>query len=346
MDVTISEESLLPLPSDQDCVFGPSTSIKKTKSLSPDTKADINAQEKGFQILKKYRERIKYSGMDQIIPNLFVGSLHDSLDDFQLTKYKIKRIVSIMTTFPQNDLPQHKNIKVLRIKIEDSSSEDVINHFPPVCEFIHAARLENEAVLIHCFMGNTEYDYQETPKVDCCDKMKDAIEVNTSKKIIEIETKFMDKIKIIENMMHDKIRRIEIRIENDQKKREKHFKLMTKKTNLFNGYEYIYVDEKADWYSAQSNCVVWGGNLVSIHSEQENEFVRRLNKNVIWSGLNDIQNESVWVYSDGTSARAFFNWKLNQPDNSEFNENCVEIDNFGKMSDIFCFMSRNYICKR
>uniref|UniRef100_A0A0K0FUZ7 AT07276p (inferred by orthology to a D. melanogaster protein) n=1 Tax=Strongyloides venezuelensis TaxID=75913 RepID=A0A0K0FUZ7_STRVS len=108
---------------------------------------------KGIEVLKKYRGRLFTSKMDEIIPNLFVGSLRDSIDINQLAKNKIKRIVSLMSYFSKQNHLHHSNIKVLKIQIEDKCCQDILKFVPMINTFIHEGRMNNEAVLIHCFVG-------------------------------------------------------------------------------------------------------------------------------------------------------------------------------------------------
>uniref|UniRef100_A0A0N5A1P4 C-type lectin domain-containing protein n=1 Tax=Parastrongyloides trichosuri TaxID=131310 RepID=A0A0N5A1P4_PARTI len=120
---------------------------------------------------------------------------------------------------------------------------------------------------------------------------------------------------------------------------------MTRKVHYFNNSEYIFVKDKVSWYAAEHSCTKWDGHLVSINSEAENDFVKKLHKNVVWIGLNDLQNEGEFINTDGTKLN-YCNWKIGAPDNKEHNENCVEHDSSGRMNDVFCFMARSYVCKR
>jgi hypothetical protein len=44
----------------------------------------------------------------------------------------------------------------------------------------------------------------------------------------------------------------------------------------------------------------------------------------IWLGINDIENEDVWVADDGLELN-YFNWMSAQPDNNGNNEHAVHI---------------------
>lgn len=51
---------------------------------------------------------------------------------------------------------------------------------------------------------------------------------------------------------------------------------MTKRIYRFGKAEYIYVDDKESWYSAEEQCEKWGGHLASIADAAENRFLRGL----------------------------------------------------------------------
>ncbi|XP_045898361.1 lactose-binding lectin l-2-like [Micropterus dolomieu] len=120
----------------------------------------------------------------------------------------------------------------------------------------------------------------------------------------------------------------------------------------FNGRYYKYVATQMTWADAELNCVSEGANLVSIHSLEEEDFVKSLTKNVdhevkarSWIGLSDVHKEGSWMWSDG-SAVDFDIWSPGQPDNARGNEHCVHINyvNDLKWNDIPCSMTRTSIC--
>ncbi|CEF68565.1 AT07276p [Strongyloides ratti] len=427
---------------------------KKENNVLKEEEVVDDKNRKSLDILKKYRKKLFTSSMDEIIPNLFVGSLRDSISIDQLAKNKIKRIVSLMSYFPKQDHPHHTNIKTLKIQVEDKCCQDILTFVPMINSFIHKGRMNNEACLIHCFIGasrsvtvtalyilsvttisynsvlslitskrlsaspnigfrmqlrkfsldlrDNEYrrlmlenddndeskekfeelfkndkkgnfpaeirclrqkltlclegnginynyhnyeNFKNPTNMSCCGKMREDIENIIYKKIEDIEGKFKNEIeKMIENY-EQKLKLINVKLENEQIKNERYIKLMTKKVHHFNNSEYIFIEDKVSWYAAEHACSKWDGHLVSFLSEEENNFVKMLHKTVIWTGLNDIQNEGNFIFTDNSETN-FINWKPGSPDNKEHNENCVEQDSYGKLNDIFCFMARPYICKR
>ncbi|KAG8005153.1 Lactose-binding lectin l-2 [Nibea albiflora] len=98
----------------------------------------------------------------------------------------------------------------------------------------------------------------------------------------------------------------------------------------FNGRCYKYVATHLTWADAELHCVSQKANLVSIHSEEEYNFIKDLTENFdhtqgpTWIGLSDTQKEGGWMWSDG-SAVDFVSWNRNEPNGQEF-ENCVHMN--------------------
>uniref|UniRef100_A0A3P9BIQ1 C-type lectin domain-containing protein n=1 Tax=Maylandia zebra TaxID=106582 RepID=A0A3P9BIQ1_9CICH len=96
----------------------------------------------------------------------------------------------------------------------------------------------------------------------------------------------------------------------------------------FNGRCYKYVATHMSWADAELYCVSQRANLVSIHSREEEEFVKSLIKNFdhaerwTWIGLSDIHKEGRWMWSDGCAV-SFVYWDTSEPNNSGTKEHCV-----------------------
>uniref|UniRef100_A0A3B3Z751 C-type lectin domain-containing protein n=1 Tax=Periophthalmus magnuspinnatus TaxID=409849 RepID=A0A3B3Z751_9GOBI len=95
---------------------------------------------------------------------------------------------------------------------------------------------------------------------------------------------------------------------------------------------FVYNGPKGySWPDSRHYCQAIKGDLVSLHSRADVEFVRNLNytkEHNIWIGLTRDQNFG-WAWTDKTSV-GFFNWAQNEP-NDAFHpgevaeENCVEM---------------------
>ncbi|XP_039671503.1 ladderlectin-like [Perca fluviatilis] len=119
----------------------------------------------------------------------------------------------------------------------------------------------------------------------------------------------------------------------------------------FNGRCYKYVATHLTWADAELHCVSQGGNLVSIHSLEEENFVKSLIRNfdhaqgATWIGLSDTQKEGIWMWSDGSRVDYVY-WNKVQPDNYRGNERCVHnnYDKDFKWNDVPCFSSNPSVC--
>lgn len=87
--------------------------------------------------------------MSKIIPGLYIGNFRDAKDQEQLEANKITHILSIH----DNAKKLLEDKEYLCILASDTPSQDLIQFFPECIEFIHKARLDGGAVLVHCLAG-------------------------------------------------------------------------------------------------------------------------------------------------------------------------------------------------
>eukprot|EP00954_Amorphochlora_amoebiformis_P017689 1320728-Amorphochlora_amoeboformis.AAC.2 len=95
----------------------------------------------------------------------------------------------------------------------------------------------------------------------------------------------------------------------------------------------LYTNRKT-WHSAQAFCKARGLELVSIHSQAENDVVKNLvesqpfevnneKSRMTWIGLHDKDIENNFEWSD-LSTLDFLNWQINEP-NNRLNEDCANM---------------------
>uniref|UniRef100_A0A3Q3B1T1 C-type lectin domain-containing protein n=1 Tax=Kryptolebias marmoratus TaxID=37003 RepID=A0A3Q3B1T1_KRYMA len=120
---------------------------------------------------------------------------------------------------------------------------------------------------------------------------------------------------------------------------------------------------KKSWGAAREDCISRGANLVSIHNQEEEEFLSKYNKgSTKWIGLkhNPIEGggfksfliESFcnlgYSWSDGSPV-THTNWGIGEPNNHEGREECIEMvsNTNGTVSwwnDLNCDAHQDWIC--
>eukprot|EP00091_Calanus_sinicus_P021995 TRINITY_DN6763_c0_g1_i2.p1 TRINITY_DN6763_c0_g1~~TRINITY_DN6763_c0_g1_i2.p1 ORF type:complete len:155 (-),score=17.92 TRINITY_DN6763_c0_g1_i2:114-578(-) len=125
----------------------------------------------------------------------------------------------------------------------------------------------------------------------------------------------------------------------------------------FGSHCYRYFGGALSWHAAQARCEAEGSNLVSIHSQEEKQFLATLyssNDKDVWIGGNDIDIEGSWVWTDG-SDWDYSSWVDGEPSNCCGTpntccggENCLEIDipRKANLNDVPCKNPKTFICKK
>ncbi|KAJ8337089.1 hypothetical protein SKAU_G00383090 [Synaphobranchus kaupii] len=86
----------------------------------------------------------------------------------------------------------------------------------------------------------------------------------------------------------------------------------------YNDRCFKYISGATDWADAEINCENIGGNLASVHSEEEYAFIRQLVKQAdsseptFWMGLSNHYKADTWLWSDGTRVD-FTLWNPGEP---------------------------------
>ena len=104
-----------------------------------------------------------------------------------------------------------------------------------------------------------------------------------------------------------------------------------------------------NWLDAQSSCAIWGGDLTSITTHRENNYLNTLITSSVgdcWIGLNDRSTEGTYTWIDSTELD-YTNWKSSMSYNSR--GFCVQINNIdnGYWYSVNCEETSNtFVCKR
>ncbi|KAM6984695.1 C-type mannose receptor 2-like [Aplochiton taeniatus] len=120
---------------------------------------------------------------------------------------------------------------------------------------------------------------------------------------------------------------------------------------LFGDFCYHFETETVkNWQDAETICANQNGHLASFHTEQELSFLTSHMPAAAWVGLNDINAEGQYVWTD-RSLSDFLPWAPNQPDNWQGNEDCMHVRGHnhpesGTLNDDFCTSTYDYICKK
>ncbi len=110
------------------------------------------------------------------------------------------------------------------------------------------------------------------------------------------------------------------------------------------GHAYLACDEELPWQAASEFCQALGGWLVAVDSRGENGFLDRLGLDDRWIGLNDIDQEGEYRWSNGQGTD-YRNWNRGEPNNWEDSEDCIEMLRNERWNDLGCEESLPFICE-
>ncbi|CAC5366818.1 MRC [Mytilus coruscus] len=90
---------------------------------------------------------------------------------------------------------------------------------------------------------------------------------------------------------------------------------------LFSDHCYLFVYTQITWMEARTECQNKGGYLVKVENGQEETWLTSQLEDEVWLGMNDIQNEGHWRWSDNSFV-SYNNWRYGEP-NGGRGENCL-----------------------
>merc|ERR1712110_587377 len=99
---------------------------------------------------------------------------------------------------------------------------------------------------------------------------------------------------------------------------------------------------------AEDFCLMKGGHLASVGSEATQRYLDEGTSRIgppgfVWLGGNDMEQEGVWEWTDGTPWEVEF-WRPGEPNNNGGAENCLGIGQYsghGRWNDAKC--SGNFV---
>ncbi|XP_077993990.1 macrophage mannose receptor 1-like [Glandiceps talaboti] len=104
-----------------------------------------------------------------------------------------------------------------------------------------------------------------------------------------------------------------------------------------------------DWYSARDRCRATGGDLATIHSQEQQAYITSNLRDIqyaMWIGFNDVSWEGQFRWTDGSEVN-YYRWAQGEP-NGDREENCAELHfrGYGGLwNDAPCDSTAGYICQ-
>ncbi|XP_039599137.1 lectin-like [Polypterus senegalus] len=121
----------------------------------------------------------------------------------------------------------------------------------------------------------------------------------------------------------------------------------------YSGKCYQYFPIKKTWIDAELYCVSLGGNLASVHSRADNQFISSLIRSrdatgpTSWLGGSNCVQTSSWLWTDG-SKWDFASWNPGEPNNVGGIEHCLHTNYKaqGGWNDIICANQYLFVCMK
>ncbi|XP_065817480.1 galactose-specific lectin nattectin-like [Labrus bergylta] len=116
---------------------------------------------------------------------------------------------------------------------------------------------------------------------------------------------------------------------------------------------YLFQFTPMDWADAERHCTAIGGNLPSVHANDQYSFLRNTIHQLTgqhrgaWLGGYDAVKEGVWLWSDG-SLFDFKHWAKGEPNDRSGKTNCMEMNFRGRdyINDTSCNQKRSFFCEK
>lgn len=65
----------------------------------------------------------------------------------------------------------------------------------------------------------------------------------------------------------------------------------------------------------------------------------------VFIGINDLEREGTFVYSDRSPMQTFNKWRSGEPNNAYDEEDCVEMVASGGWNDVACHITMYFMCE-
>ncbi|ETE73743.1 Collectin-11, partial [Ophiophagus hannah] len=112
---------------------------------------------------------------------------------------------------------------------------------------------------------------------------------------------------------------------------------------------YLLVKEQKRYVDAQLYCQGRGGTLSMPKDEATNNliasYINQAGLSRVFIGINDLEKEGSFVYSDRSPMQTFNKWSTGEPNNAYDEEDCVEMITSGGWNDVACHITMNFVCE-
>lgn len=118
---------------------------------------------------------------------------------------------------------------------------------------------------------------------------------------------------------------------------------------IHEGHAYLFYADAATWHDALDVCKMLGYSLASVDDAEEDDFIRGSTLTRVfgywWVGLNDLEEEGVFVWAGSGEPTTYTNWYDTEPNNAGSGEQCVVTCYAGGWADFGCDALFPFVCE-
>ncbi|XP_017738309.1 PREDICTED: collectin-10 [Rhinopithecus bieti] len=112
---------------------------------------------------------------------------------------------------------------------------------------------------------------------------------------------------------------------------------------------YYIVQEEKNYRESLTHCRIRGGMLAMPKDEAANtliaDYVAKSGFFRVFIGVNDLEREGQYVFTDNTPLQNYSNWNEGEPSDPYGHEDCVEMLSSGRWNDTECHLTMYFVCE-
>uniref|UniRef100_UPI00398F2ECA collectin-11 n=1 Tax=Pristiophorus japonicus TaxID=55135 RepID=UPI00398F2ECA len=112
---------------------------------------------------------------------------------------------------------------------------------------------------------------------------------------------------------------------------------------------YLLVKEEKRYTDAHEYCRDRGGLLIMPKDEATNSliasYISEAGLSRVFIGVNDLEEEGQFVFTDGSPLLTFNKWRNGEPNNAYDEEDCAEMVSSGGWNDVACHITMYFVCE-